>query len=71
MKRYASKAYQTIVDDVPAVWLYTYSTMAGVNRRIDTKPFRVDGWWEHLADWSVPAAKRIARDRIGLTPKTP
>lgn len=71
VKRYASKAYQTIVDDVPAVWLYTYSTMAGVNRRIDTKPFRVDGWWQHLADWSVPAAKRIARDRIGLTPKTP
>lgn len=70
-KRLASRGYQTIVDDAPGFWLYTFSTMAAVNRRIDTKPFRADGWWEHLADWSVPAAKRIDRDRIGLTPKTP
>lgn len=71
VKRLASRAYQTIADDVPAVWLYNASTVAGVNRRIETQPFRHDGWWAHLADWSVPAGKRIDRDRIGLTPKTP
>jgi peptide/nickel transport system substrate-binding protein len=71
VKRYASRAYQQIVDDVPAAWLYTFSTIAAVNRRIVTRPFRADGWWAHLADWSVPADKRIARDRIGLTAKTP
>ena len=70
-KAYARRAYQLIADDVPAVWLYGASTLAAVNRRIDTKPFRADGWWEHLADWSIPADKRIDRDRIGLPPKTP
>ena len=70
-KRLAVHAYQTIADDIPAVWLYDASTMAAVNRRIETQPFRADGWWAHLADWSIPADKRIARDRIGLAPKTP
>jgi peptide/nickel transport system substrate-binding protein len=71
VKRYASRAYQAIADDAPAVWLYTASTLAAVNRRIETQPFRADGWWAHLADWSIPADKRIARDNIGLRPGTP
>ena len=70
-RRFASRAYQAIADDAPAVWLYNSSTIAAVNRRIVTQPFRADGWWAHLADWSVPADKRIDRDRIGLRPKTP
>jgi peptide/nickel transport system substrate-binding protein len=68
---FATRAYQTIVDDAPAVWLYNASTTAAVSRRIVTQSFRADGWWAHLADWSIPADKRIDRDRIGLTPKTP
>ncbi len=71
VRRFATRAYQAIADDAPAVWLYNSSTVAAVNRRIVTQPFRADGWWAHLADWSVPADKRIDRDRIGLQPKTP
>ena len=70
-RSFATKAYQAIIDDVPAVWLYDLSSVAAVNRRIVTQPLRADGWWAHLADWSIPADKRIDRDRIGLTPKTP
>ena len=70
-KRLAVQAYQIIADDAPAVWLYNASTRAAVNRRIDVQPFRGDGWWAHLADWSIPSDKRIDRDRVGLAPKTP
>jgi peptide/nickel transport system substrate-binding protein len=65
-KSAASRAYQTIIDDVPAVFLYDILFVAAVNRRFETLPPRSDGWWVHLADWSVPADKRIDRDRIGL-----
>lgn len=71
MQRYASQAYQRIVDEAPAVWLYNASVTLAVNRRIDTPPFRPDGWWLHMADWSIPAEKRIDRDKIGLRPSTP
>jgi peptide/nickel transport system substrate-binding protein len=65
-KSAASQAYQTIIDDVPAVFLYDVVQVGSVNRRIETKPVRPDGWWVNLADWSIPADKRIDRDRIGL-----
>ena len=66
MKSLASRAFQQIVDDAPGIWLYDGFNVAGVNRRIETAPLRADGWWAHLADWSVPADKRIDRDRLGL-----
>ncbi|HTE44701.1 MAG TPA: peptide ABC transporter substrate-binding protein [Gemmatimonadaceae bacterium] len=70
-KGYASRAFQTIIDDVPAVWLYDLVTVDAVNSRIDAAPVRADGWWANLADWSIPPNKRIDRDRIGLaTPKS-
>jgi hypothetical protein len=33
-----------------------------VNRRIVTGRLRADAWWANLADWMIPADKRIARD---------
>lgn len=67
---YAHRAYQVIVDDAPAVWLYDIVSEGLINARFHIAPLRPDGWWEHLADWTVPIADRIARDRIGLgTPK--
>lgn len=71
VRLYASRAFQRIVDDVPAVWLYTAGSIAAVNNRIETAPFGLDGWWGNLADWSIPAGKRIDRDRIGLRPAAP
>jgi hypothetical protein len=68
MKAYASRAFQKIIDDAPAIWLYDFVVVSGVNRRITTATMRTDEWWANLADWSIPPDKRIDRDRIGLTP---
>jgi peptide/nickel transport system substrate-binding protein len=68
MKQYASRAFQQIMDDAPAIWLYDVSEIDAVNRRIAVGPLRADGWWHTLAEWSIPPDKRIARDSIGLTP---
>ena len=70
-KAYAARAEQIIIDYAPAVWLYDFTSVDAVNRRITTAPFREDGWWVNLADWSIPPGKRIARDRIGLAAPTP
>jgi len=68
LKTYTSQAFQKIIDDAPAIWLYDFVVVSAVNRRITTAPMRVDEWWANLADWSIPPDKRIDRDRIGLTP---
>ena len=60
------RAYETIVADAPAVWLYESRPVAGVHRRVRVVGMRADAWWAGLADWSIPAAERIDRDRIGL-----
>ena len=65
------RAVQMIVDDVPAVWLYDVLTIAGVHKRIRPEGMRADAWWSGLADWWIPAAERIDRDRIGLRPAQP
>jgi peptide/nickel transport system substrate-binding protein len=65
-RSYMSRAYQQIVEDAPSIWLYDNYNVAGVHRRIEIAPLRPDGWWSGLADWSIPAEKRIDRDRIGL-----
>ena len=70
-KQYASRAYRDIVADAPAVWLYDYVLVNAVNRRINYAPFRPDGWWVNLPDWTIPPDKRIERDRIGLAPAKP
>lgn len=68
MNRYLSRAFKQIIDDAPAVWLYSSGTTAAVNRRIEVAPLPRNGWWNSLPEWSIPADKRIDRDRIGLRP---
>lgn len=58
------RVYRIIIDDAPAVWLYEPETVLGVNKRIRTAPMRPDAWWLDLADWKIPSAERIARDKI-------
>ena len=60
------RAYQTIVDDAPAVWLFEPRLVAGVHRRVRVVDLRADGWWTRLGDWSIPDRERIRRDRVGL-----
>jgi peptide/nickel transport system substrate-binding protein len=70
-KQYAHRAYQTLVDDAPAVFLYDNLTLAGMHKRLRPVEMRANGWWFGLADWSIPASERIERDRIGLRPAQP
>jgi peptide/nickel transport system substrate-binding protein len=65
------RAHQHIIDDAPAIWLYDYTSVLAVNRRFDYPPMRGDGWFTTLPDWTVPPAKRVDRDRIGLAPAKP
>ena len=58
-------AYQTAIDDAPAVWLYEPRLILGVHKRIQTQPYRPDAWWYSLGEWYIPAAEQIARDRAG------
>lgn len=64
----ARRAWQMLVDDAPAVWLYDVLSMNAVHRRIRTTDMRADGWWAGLSEWTIPANERIDRDRIGLRP---
>jgi peptide/nickel transport system substrate-binding protein len=65
------RAFQTLVDDAPAVWLYDVLSMNGMHRRIRPVDLRADGWWAGLAEWTIPDAERIDRDRIGLRAAQP
>lgn len=56
-------AYQTIIDDAPAIWLAEPKRVMAIHKRISTVGVRPDAWWANVAGWSIPADKRIARDR--------
>jgi peptide/nickel transport system substrate-binding protein len=62
-KSFYMRAYQTAIDDAPAIWLYEPKLVIGIHRRIETRRFRPDAWWWSLADWSIPVSERIPRDR--------
>ena len=62
------RAYQTFVDDAPAVLLYEPNLVAGASKRIHLANLRPDAWWAGIPQWSIPASERIDRDRIGLRP---
>jgi peptide/nickel transport system substrate-binding protein len=70
-RQYAHRAYQTLVDDAPAVWLYDVLGVNGVHERLRTPEMSADGWWARLADWWIPAGERIERDRVGLRAAQP
>jgi peptide/nickel transport system substrate-binding protein len=59
---------QIIIDDAPAIWLFEFSPVAAVHRRLRVEGLRGDAWWAGVADWWIPANERIDRDRIGLRP---
>ena len=63
-KKYFSTAYQTIIDDAPAIWLAEPKTVIGLHRRITTGPMRADAWWFDLGSWTIPKPEQIDRDRI-------
>jgi peptide/nickel transport system substrate-binding protein len=66
-----SRAFQTLISDAPAIWLFEPRNMVGVQRRVHVAALRADSWWAHLADWYVPADAQIDRDHSGDAPLTP
>jgi peptide/nickel transport system substrate-binding protein len=67
-RAYARRAFETLIEDAPAVWLYQPPTYAGIARRIHTTNLRADEYWAGMDEWWIPADQQIARDRIGLRP---
>lgn len=55
-------AYQTAIDDPPAIWLYEPALPAAVSRRLVTGTWKPDAWWQSIAGWNVtgPARSRAA-----------
>jgi peptide/nickel transport system substrate-binding protein len=51
-------AYQTIIDDAPAIWLFEPVAVAGVSRRLNVGALRADGWWLGVPGWTVVGARR-------------
>jgi peptide/nickel transport system substrate-binding protein len=66
-KAYFTRAYQTIIDDAPAIWMAEPRRVMAIHRRIDTRGLRADSWWANVADWTIPVNRRIARDRAPAT----
>jgi peptide/nickel transport system substrate-binding protein len=67
-RSYARRAFETIIEDAPAIWLYEPPAVLGLDKRIRPTTMRADGYWSGMADWWIPAAQRTARDKIGLRP---
>lgn len=53
------RAYQTLIDDAPAVWLYEPRNVAVIRKGIEPVGMRADGWWANLPDWA-PAGSKVA-----------
>lgn len=51
------RAYQLIVDDAAAIWLYEPRNFAAINARIAPVGMRADAWWAELPDWNVSSTR--------------
>ncbi len=63
-------AYQIIIDDAPAIWLYEPPLLAGANARVQLGLIRPDAWWMGIPGWSIAPGKRLPRDERIRTPTT-
>lgn len=60
------RAYEVMVQDAPAVWLYEPLTIVGVHGRVRVPAVPANGWWRELPRWWIPEAVRLPRDRATL-----
>ena len=67
-KAHLRRAYQQIIDDAAAVWLYELRNVSAVHRRFVLPAWRPDAWWLTLGEWSVDPAQRLPRDAAPATP---
>jgi peptide/nickel transport system substrate-binding protein len=61
-KAYFTKAYETIIQDAPAIWLAEPIQTVGYHSRLQIGTLRRDAWWSHIPEWWIPSDKRIPRD---------
>lgn len=61
-KSHYRAAYQIIVDDAPAIWLYEPPTLDGASARLQLGTLRPDAWWMGIPSWSIAPGKRLPRD---------
>lgn len=59
-----TKAYRTIIEDAPAIWLAEPIPTLGYHSRLQVVRMRPDAWWAHIGEWSIPEDKRIPRDNL-------
>lgn len=59
-----ARAFQQIIDDAPAVWLYEQRMPVAVHRRFQVPPLHPTGWYRDLAAWRIDPSQRIDRDRL-------
>ncbi|HEY8851890.1 MAG TPA: peptide ABC transporter substrate-binding protein [Gemmatimonadaceae bacterium] len=57
-KAYFTKAYDTIIQDAPAIWLAEPRPTVGYNARVHPAPMRSDAWWAHIPDWWISASQK-------------
>lgn len=67
-KAHLRRAYQQIVDDAAAIWLYETRNVSAVHKRFVLPAWRPDAWWLTLGDWSVDPAQRLPRDAAPAAP---
>ena len=70
-KAYFTTAYETIIQDAPAIWLAEPTPAVGYHSRLQLATLRPDAWWIHIPEWSIPADKRIARDNTPASTAAP
>jgi len=60
------RAYEKIIDDAPAIWLYELRLTAAAHRRLRITGMRADAWWAGLPEWSIAPGERTPRDALGI-----
>ena len=65
------RAYQMMIDDAPAIWLYEPRPYHIVHKRVRLEGMRADGWFYGIEKFWIPENERIPRDRIGLGGNAP
>jgi len=62
------RAYQLIIDDAAAIWLYEPTEAHAIHARFITPPWRAEAWWRTIPRWRVDPAKRLPRDAAPVSP---
>jgi peptide/nickel transport system substrate-binding protein len=57
------RALNIIVNDAPAIWVYSPVGTTGVHARFENVTVRPDQWYSSIWQWRVPASRQHDRDR--------